>query len=271
MKDIGGTREAELPDTKSARHAAFLGKTGVAQSCLLGKPLVAVSSRVRLGERMKVMAQVERLLQQGRTPKEVISLGFHKSTVTKVSRRRRKEKGRRRAAAPKFGAGGEGLAQSRAPWGQLPERAGEKPQLGEGVMRKENGSAEADAVAALLAAAQQMGGQRRKKCPHQEDGVCLLHAWASREEIPLGIGEPALAEAEEPRWHIRPSPFYCAICIGDVEVRIDNVEGDLWDDPLAGARRRVACEGCGGKGWIAVHIRCTRCGHETYYGWFPKP
>jgi len=41
---------------------------------------------------MKVTEHVERLLRQGKRPKELVELGFSKSVVTRVSRRLREEK-----------------------------------------------------------------------------------------------------------------------------------------------------------------------------------
>jgi hypothetical protein len=41
---------------------------------------------------MKVTAQVENLLKQGKKPKELVELGFPKSVVTRVRRRLREEK-----------------------------------------------------------------------------------------------------------------------------------------------------------------------------------
>ena len=69
---------------------------------------------------------------------------------------------------------------------------------------------------------------------------------------------------------IKPSPFYRAMCTTPLENRIDDVEDKASDDPLWGARYQITCKGCGNKGWIATRMRCTKCGRETYWGWFPK-
>lgn len=45
------------------------------------------------------------------------------------------------------------------------------------------------------------------------------------------------------------------------EARVDGT-------PLLGLRKRFKCD-CGIEGYLAVHIRCTDCGRETWFGWFP--
>jgi len=75
---------------------------------------------------------------------------------------------------------------------------------------------------------------------------------------------------KDPSGIIKPSPFYCAMCVIPLEDYIDDLENKLFDDPLSGARYQVTCNACGSKGWIAAAIKCTKCGRETYFGWSPK-
>jgi len=60
------------------------------------------------------------------------------------------------------------------------------------------------------------------------------------------------------------------MCTAPLEGRIDCVEELVFDDPLSGARYAITCEGCGSEGWIAAAVKCTKCGRETYWGWYTK-
>lgn len=48
----------------------------------------------------------------------------------------------------------------------------------------------------------------------------------------------------------------------DMKTRLDGT-------PALGLRRRFTCD-CGASGYVALHIQCTKCGKETWWGWFPK-
>jgi len=125
-------------------------------------------------------------------------------------------------------------------------------------------------VTVLMAAAGELSTYRRETCPYQEDSLCTLQIWTSQDEIPQGIGEPVQVGGEKPQWCIKPSPLYCALCIAPLEHRIDDVEDKASDDPFSRARYQITCNSCGSKGWIATNIKCTKCGRETYWGWWPK-
>ena len=38
--------------------------------------------------------------------------------------------------------------------------------------------------------------------------------------------------------------------------------------PALGLKNRFTCS-CGASGFVALHIQCTKCGRETWWGWFP--
>jgi hypothetical protein len=50
---------------------------------------------------------------------------------------------------------------------------------------------------------------------------------------------------------------------------VDRIKATLHNTPIIGLRRQFQCD-CGASGLVAVHIKCTRCNKETYYGWMPK-
>ena len=220
---------------------------------------------------MKVTKHVEHLLKQGRKPKELVELGFPKSIVTKVRRQLTKEKTVPQTKIPQEAGQAESHPEELAESAHKLAKMQQKLESLEGGLRKVDSLAKLlSEVAVLVAAAQEVGTDKREDCPHEEDGVCTLYTWTSRDEIPQGVGEPVLVENEKSEWHIKPTPFYCAMCTAFLEERIDEVESQTFDTPLWGARHRITCSGCGSKGWIATAIKCTKCGRITYWGWWPK-
>ena len=220
---------------------------------------------------MKVTDHVERLLRQGRKSKELVELGFPKSVVTRVRRRLRKEKatlgGRVPERMPRVESHLELLAPSTRETAQMEQQLA--PDHGE----PQDSMKPVDALRnlrGLVAAARDFGEYKCDTCPYEKDGICTLWTWPSQGEIPRDIGEPVLGENGKSEWHVRPSPFYCALCTACVEGRLDGVESEVHANPLSGAEYQITCNGCGSKGWIAVAIKCTKCGRETYWGWFPK-
>ena len=148
---------------------------------------------------MKVTEYVERLLRQGKKPKELIELGFPKSVVTKVRRQLRVEK-----AAP----------QSRT---QKVTEVGSRPR---------------SAVTPLVEATpdQPRPGSLESKVQQLESQLDVLEA--------------IIAE------------------LGNIETRLDGI-------PTLGLKHDFKCD-CGASGFVAVHIKCTKCGRDTYWGWWPK-
>jgi len=219
---------------------------------------------------MKTTEHIEYLLRQGRKPKELVELGFPKHLVTRVRRRLRNEKTAPQTKVPQEA----GQAENRPE--ELVESSHELAEMQQKLESLESSLRKVDTlakllpeVAVLVAAAQEVGTDKREDCPHEEDGICTMWTWSSREEIPHGIGEPVAAEKEESQWHVRPSPFYCALCTAFIEGRLDDVESEVCGNPLSGAKYQITCKGCGSKGYIAAAIKCTKCGRITYWGWLP--
>ena len=220
---------------------------------------------------MKVTEHVEYLLRQGRKPAELVELGFPKPVVTRVRRQLEKGKPAAQAKVPKGEADTKKCPQTAA-----------ASTAGTALVEQELACPDKDIqkvddlvhtppeVAALVAAAQELGTHRRENCPYQEDGLCILRTWADQREIPQGIGEAVLAEEETPCWYIKPSPFYCAMCTRFLEDCMADVESEVSGDPLSGAKDRITCQSCGSKGFIAAPVKCTRCGRQMWSGWHPK-
>jgi hypothetical protein len=141
---------------------------------------------------MKVAEHVEKLLRQGRKPKELIELGFPKRVVTRVRRQVREEKAARQSIAQK-------------------SRTDAKPPVETAPVQARPGSLE-DRVRQL------------------ESRVQALEATSAK--------------------------------IKGIETRLDGT-------PALGLKQHFKCN-CGALGYVAVHVKCTKCGRETYWGWGPE-
>jgi len=53
-----------------------------------------------------------------------------------------------------------------------------------------------------------------------------------------------------------------------LERKIQELEGRLDGTPALGLKHRFTCD-CGASGFVALRIKCTKCGQETWCGWFP--
>lgn len=220
---------------------------------------------------MKVTKHIEHLLGQGKKPKELIELGFSKRVITRVRRRLRKEK------AASEGRVSEGIPQAEARLKTIPgtpesiATIWQKVQSMADELQRMDGLIQAlSEVTTVVAAARDFGTYRLEACPHQKDGICSWNIWDSRDAIPQGIGEVVQSSDDETEWHIKPFPLYCAMCTALVEYYIDEVESKASESPLYGARYQITCDSCGSKGLIAIPVKCTKCGHQTYWGWHPK-
>ena len=220
---------------------------------------------------MKVTEHVEHLLRQGHKPKELVELGFPKHIITRVRRRLKNEKTVLEGKVPEGTADAESHPQDLTESSEKMAVIRRKLQsMASDLQKVDNLMRALSEVTVLMAAAQELGTYKRETCPYQKDGVCTLQTWTSQDEIPRGIGEPAATGDEKREWYIRPSPFYCAMCTAPLEDRINDVEDQTFDTPLWGARHRITCTGCGSKGWIAIRIKCTKCGRESNWGWWPE-
>lgn len=56
----------------------------------------------------------------------------------------------------------------------------------------------------------------------------------------------------------------------DMEGRVTTVYRKLQDTPSYGVRSDFTCESCGAHGLTAIPLRCTSCGKEGWWGWWPS-
>ena len=55
-----------------------------------------------------------------------------------------------------------------------------------------------------------------------------------------------------------------------VDNQVERVLRGLDGTPDYGMRNDFTCESCGSHGFIAIPMRCTSCGGEGWWGWWPK-
>ena len=51
--------------------------------------------------------------------------------------------------------------------------------------------------------------------------------------------------------------------------KIERIEENLQATPGYGAKNSFTCVSCSTEGMVAMPARCTQCGHQTWWGWYP--
>jgi hypothetical protein len=54
-----------------------------------------------------------------------------------------------------------------------------------------------------------------------------------------------------------------------IESSLQAIEARMEGTPALGLKQHFKCQ-CGASGFVALRIQCTKCGRETWWGWFPK-
>jgi len=54
-----------------------------------------------------------------------------------------------------------------------------------------------------------------------------------------------------------------------ISAELEDIEARLDGTPALGLKHRFKCD-CGASGSVALHIKCTKCGRESYWGWWPE-
>ena len=55
------------------------------------------------------------------------------------------------------------------------------------------------------------------------------------------------------------SVLYCALCEGQMDDRIDDIDAPSNDTLTTGMKSRYVCRDCGEKDMVTVHVECTGC------------
>ena len=56
----------------------------------------------------------------------------------------------------------------------------------------------------------------------------------------------------------------------EMDGRVTTVSRKLQDTPSYGVRGDFTCESCGAHGLAAIPLKCTSCGRERWWGWWPS-
>ncbi|MCJ7656107.1 MAG: hypothetical protein MUO97_12570, partial [Dehalococcoidia bacterium] len=129
---------------------------------------------------MKVTKHVEQLLRQGRKPKELIELGFPKSTVTRVYRQLKEEKATLKAKAPEETAQAETHLQIPPESPETIATIWQKVQsMANDLLRIDSLIQALSEVATVITAAREFGNYMHDTCPHQKEALCTLWTWSS--------------------------------------------------------------------------------------------
>ena len=54
-----------------------------------------------------------------------------------------------------------------------------------------------------------------------------------------------------------------------LQVDLEELQNCLDGTPALGLKSHYKCD-CGVSGYVALHIKCTKCGKEAWWGWYPK-
>jgi len=58
--------------------------------------------------------------------------------------------------------------------------------------------------------------------------------------------------------------------IKKIREEIEKIKKMVESDPLSNLRNEFVCDSCGEKGYVAANIKCTKCGEESWWGWWPE-
>jgi ParB family chromosome partitioning protein len=120
-------------------------------------------------------------------------------------------------------------------------------------------------IRAFLDIAEEVGLTRQFICPHLKEDFLCDSCWAG-EDTPEFLGE---AVKRNGNWYLKPSTLLCALCTEDLSFRLDALEIEVENDPASGLRQKFKCT-CGSTEELAVSVKCTKCGAQTWWGWWPE-
>ncbi|HXZ94608.1 MAG TPA: hypothetical protein VEG28_01690 [Dehalococcoidia bacterium] len=94
-------------------------------------------------------------------------------------------------------------------------------------------------------------------------------------QIELDIGRLCQLERALADWDAASEPNARAIRslakkLQDLSTEVEGIVQSLLGTPAYGARRNFRCNHCGSQGTVATVLRCTQCGKDSLWGWWPK-
>lgn len=114
----------------------------------------------------------------------------------------------------------------------------------------------------------QLREEKKASRPRTEKGKCGGESLSQAAVTPLAERTPA-----------QPGPGSLESKVQELQSRVEiletltaelkDIENRLKGTPALGLKNRFECD-CGASGFVALHIQCTKCGRESWWGWFPK-
>jgi hypothetical protein len=201
---------------------------------------------------MKVIEHVERLLRQGRKPKELVEMGFSKRVITRVRRQIKKDKADSQEKVAKETSKIKSRSRTKLQQKEKTPATMYKTSRGEPYIQEGHSQIVIlNKMVTMLAIAEKFGADRQQSCSYFQEGICILQTWTSETEIPRGIGELIPPKSEKDGWQIKPSNLCCLMCTFPFEGRFEEIEAGLMGNPMSGAKYQFVCNGCGSQ-WCIV-------------------
>jgi hypothetical protein len=101
-----------------------------------------------------------------------------------------------------------------------------------------------------------------------KDGKTTSQPGSQKGKVELNShSQPAVTPVETASVQTKPGALDSKV--QQLESRVEDIETCLDGTPALGLKNRFKCD-CGASGLVALHIRCTKCGRETHWGWWPE-
>ena len=94
-------------------------------------------------------------------------------------------------------------------------------------------------------------------------------------QIELDIGRLSQLERTLADWKAASEPNAEAIHslankLQNLSAEVEGIVQSLLGTPAYGVRKNFKCNQCGSRGAVATVLRCTQCGKDSLWGWWPK-
>lgn len=85
----------------------------------------------------------------------------------------------------------------------------------------------------------------------------------------LGQIEKAIADCKANASESETS-FAMSQEVKNIRVQLAGIMQNLQATPVYGTRNVFKCNQCGSQGLVAITLKCTKCGRDSQWGWWPK-
>jgi hypothetical protein len=107
--------------------------------------------------------------------------------------------------------------------------------------------------------------------PHSDALVKQLEDMVSELTIRLAKAERRLAQLEQNKTSQQPSQNAAySRELARMDAQIESMRVKLGATPGYNARNLFTCSSCGTSGQLSIPVKCTHCGEEGWWGWWPR-